>query len=292
LVNGGSCGYFSCGGLFRCYRSDFESCCCRNNFSGTIPQILIGGATAFSLYGYGKIENCLFNNNVSTSGASCLYLSASETSGGNQMGIRADIINTTFANNTGTSGQVIRSHNASNCFFRNSIIYNNGSNTPFTFTGALGGPGLSNTISQGGQISGINTDPLLNPDFTLQAASSAIDSGNNTYVSAGVVYDLLGNARVHNTTVDKGAFEYDVALGMSSFVDNVAFKLFPNPTNDRVNVVIDEEVSKITVFSLSGMELLSTVEKSFSIRNLSSGIYLLSMELKDGSKGVKKLIKQ
>ncbi|GFD76872.1 hypothetical protein KUL113_62920 [Tenacibaculum sp. KUL113] len=55
-------------------------------------------------------------------------------------------------------------------------------------------------------------DPLFTDiatdDFTIQSSSPAIDSGDNSKVPTSIVADLAGNVRIHNTTVDRGSYEF------------------------------------------------------------------------------------
>lgn len=48
---------------------------------------------------------------------------------------------------------------------------------------------------------------LTNADWSLGAASLALNFGDNSLVPVGITNDLAGNARIVNTTVDAGAFE-------------------------------------------------------------------------------------
>lgn len=283
--------YFAGGVNYQGFRLDLDSCIIRNNFSGTNSQILIAGAGGFNWNGISEIKNCLFNNNTSTSGASCLYLSASTANGGTQNSISVDVINSTFSNNTGTSGNTIKTDNGSNTRFKNCIIYNNGSTAPFAIAGTLGGPSLQNTISEGGQISGINSNPLLTPNFTLQSGSPAIDSGSNTLI-INMPYDLNGNARIVNSTVDKGAYEYDAALSNSDFDSTKAFTIYPNPTNGDIYIQSTEEIAKVIIYSLDGRVLLETQNTFLQIHDFPSGVYVLSLEDNFEKKSIQKIIKK
>jgi hypothetical protein len=65
-------------------------------------------------------------------------------------------------------------------------------------------------------VSIIDADPLFvdapNGDLRLLQGSTAIDTGNNAAVPAGITTDLAGNPRILNGTVDLGAYEGFVAL--------------------------------------------------------------------------------
>lgn len=283
-------GYFSGGVNNQSYTANFDSCIVRNNFSGTNSQFLIAGANGYNWIANSEIKNCLFNNNTSTSGSSCLYLTASTTNSGNQNGINVDVINTTFASNSGSSGYVIRTDNGSNVRIKNSIIYNNGSATPFNITGTLGGPALTNTISQGGQISGQNVNPLLNSDFTLQTSSPAINSGNNASLPANTDFDLAGNSRIVNTTVDLGAYEYDANLANPNFDSFSDFAVYPNPAKNSINIQSAEPILKVTLYSIQGREMFTTNQSHIDISDLANGIYFMTVKTNKGS-GSKKFLK-
>jgi hypothetical protein len=281
--------YYAGGLNSQYYTATIESCIVRNNFSGTNAQFLISGASGYDWIANCTISNSLFHNNTSN-GPSCLYLSASLANGGNATGINATIINSTFSNNTGLSGNVIRTDNGTNSSFRNSIIYGNGSATPINSTGA-GTALLLNTISQGGQISGINSNPNFTPDYKLQLGSPAIDAGNNSHLPVNTNFDLSGNSRIVNTTVDMGAYEYDVALNNTSFQAFKEFKVYPNPASNEIFIDCNESLSDVKLFSFDGKLLLETQNKHLSIQQIPSGIYLLVLETESGQIGNQKIIK-
>jgi hypothetical protein len=284
-------GYFAGGVNNQTFSANLESCIIRDNHSASNAQILIAGANGYSWYGNSEIKNCLFYNNTSGSGSSCLYLSASATNGGNQNGINVDVINTTFSGNTGISGNTIRTDNGSNTRFKNCIIYGNGSTTPFSINGTLGGPSLQHTISQGGQISGINNNPNLKSDYTLNPGSPAIDAGNNSYVPSALNLDLNGNPRIVNTTVDIGAFEYDPSLSNENFDSFNTFSIFPNPVNNEITIKSNEEIEKIEIHSLLGQKVSSYFSAKADVTDLPSGIYLITVQTSEGKIGTKKMIK-
>lgn len=281
--------YYSGGVNSQYFSAKFESCIVRNNFSGTNAQFLIAGANGYDWIGTCTISNSLFHNNYSN-GPSCIYISASFNNSGNASGISANIINSTFSNNTGLNGNVIRTDNGSNSFFKNCIIYNNGSLAPFNSTGT-GNSSLLNTISQGGQISGINTNPNLTSEYKLSTSSPAIDAGNNSYLPANTNFDLAGNSRIVNTTVDLGAYEYDAALNSNTFSAFKEFKVYPNPTSNEIFIYCNESLVAVKLVSYDGKLLLESQNKHLSIHNFPSGVYFLILETESGQIGNQKIIK-
>ncbi|WP_053002358.1 beta strand repeat-containing protein [Kordia jejudonensis] len=194
----------------RDFTGNFTNCVIKNNYSLNSSAFQYQGSTGQGYNAYGTITNSLFYNNTSVNGSSCLSLIASTANGGNTGGMNVSVINSTFANNTGLSGSVVEMAQASNSRIRNSIIYNNGSTTPFTITAS--GSTVSNSIVEGGQQSATDVDPLFanltENQIILQTGSPAIDTGDNSYIPSTIINDLNGRNRYVNTTVDMGAFEY------------------------------------------------------------------------------------
>ena len=208
---------------------NFKSCIVRNNYSDTQSAFLFAGSQQFTQYSRGSVVNSLFHGNVSGSSASCIRLVTS--SGGNTTGIDVDIINTTFAKNTGNLGNVIKMERAANSRIKNSIIFDNGSISPFSIT--TSGSSVSNSIVQGGQSGGMTSDPLYtdaaNNDFTLQAGSNAIDGGSSADVPSDITEDLAGNTRISGGAVDMGAYETAVPQYTLTLNANNG-TITPNPT--------------------------------------------------------------
>ncbi|EDP95545.1 choice-of-anchor Q domain-containing protein [Kordia algicida OT-1] len=195
------------------YQVDFINSKIRSNY-GSLSSIVLyfgqNGATSS-----GKIVNCLFTNNttpVSRNIGSCLWIGRLN---GPASVVQLDVVNTTFTDNSGQSGQVITTTGAPELSnINNSIIYGNGSNTPLDFNTAPF-PAVNNSIVEGGQEGGINLDPLFTSatDFTLQLTSPAINAGNNAFVPVDITEDIDGNQRIFDTTVDLGAYEFNANCG-------------------------------------------------------------------------------
>ncbi|NQY28649.1 MAG: fibronectin type III domain-containing protein, partial [Flavobacteriaceae bacterium] len=206
----------------RYFIGNFTNCIVKNNYSVNSSAFQYYGSTGEGYNAYGTISNSLFYNNTSLNGASCMSLIASTANSGNTSGIDVTVVNSTFANNNGSNGSVVEMAQASNSKIRNTIIYNNGSTTPFTITTA--GSVVSNSIIEGGQQSAIDADPLFvnaaTNQFILNTGSPAIDTGANSYIPNTILTDISGGNRYVNSIVDMGAFEYG-NLDCSSIPTNI-----------------------------------------------------------------------
>lgn len=278
---------------------DFQNCIVRDNYSAGIGNFLFYGSNGYGIYNHGSLENCLFYNNSAVQ-SSCVYIGTSTSGGGDLGSADVQIINSTFAKNNGSNGNVFTFANVSPTIvnFKNTIIYDNGSTTPFnltagvypTFYNSIGVPATQSTSN-----SNTNSDPLFtnatSNDFTLQMGSPAIDSGNNSYVS--VTEDLLGNQRIYNTTVDRGAYEYGSSvLSNEDFLNENTFVIYPNPVQNELNIQSNFEIRSIEIYSLDGKLVLQSTQNILNVQSLESGIYLMKIENNKGGISTKKFIKE
>ncbi|WP_206539804.1 choice-of-anchor Q domain-containing protein, partial [Psychroserpens damuponensis] len=214
---------------------DFENCIIRDNYSVGNQNLDYGASGTYSNSRYGSLINCAIYNNESVNAASVVRLSAS---GGNGSVCRVNIINTTITKNSSGINKAMSLNNVSYCKIQNSIIYDNDGFQPIEQSGNA--PTSNNNIVQGAQLSGNPSDPLFTNstanDFTLQSISPAVDAGNVSYMPSHITTDVLGHARVYNTDIDMGAYEYNPTLGVSNVtgIDN-QIKLYPNPAISILN---------------------------------------------------------
>jgi trimeric autotransporter adhesin len=267
---------------------NFESCIFKNNFSTQNAQVLFLGSNGYGQVHNGKMINCLFHNNTSVNGPSSVYFFTSTANGGSSTGLNIDVINSTFTSNTGVSGNVLRFDNSPRIALINSIIYDNGSVSPIQGSSFYQS---SYSIIEGGAMSGTNVNPLLDSQFKLSTGSPAIDTGFDAIVPAGIVNDLAGNNRFVGT-VDKGAYEYDAALSNQDFTSSSSFVVYPNPATDIINIQSEEEIVKVMLYSLDGRVLIETQNTILQIRDLPSGIYIISLENNVGKKSIQKIVKK
>lgn len=159
---------------------------------------------------------------------------------------------------------------------------------------AIGQSSFSN-INAANLTNTSNADPLFTStsDFTLQAGSPAIDSGDNSLVPSGIATDLAGNDRIFNTTVDMGVYEFGSTLDVDNFEAQVSeFKIYPNPTSNVLNVKMNESFNKAEIFNIQGQKVLESNTKNLNVSNLSSGLYLIQIEATNGVTQTKRFIKQ
>lgn len=136
------------------------------------------------------------------------------------------------------------------------------------------------------------TNPNLNPAFQLSTGSYAIDTGDNSLVTT--TNDLLGNQRIFNNTVDRGAFEFGSTLHMDDNVFNLrSISVFPNPATLVLNIKMKQGSFKHgVIYSIIGQYILKTESKTIDVSHLKSGLYLIKIKTEEGHTVTKRFIKR
>lgn len=69
-------------------------------------------------------------------------------------------------------------------------------------------------------------------------------------------------------------------------------KISPNPTDKYINVQSNQEISKIRIINTNGQSILETTAFNINVEKFSSGIYFMTIELKNGTTENRKFIKK
>jgi LruC domain-containing protein len=243
IKNGYNPGHY--GGGVRIYEGGtLQNCIIENN------QARDGGGVAIDKDGY--VLNCIIRNNKADNNSgngygggvrllydgqvrNCLiYGNTSEKYGGGiNIWIGGEVLNTTIVNNTAPHGAGIRTRNLGKVF--NSIIYfNNGDNwqvsgSGYHYKNCATTPALGSAYSD----NCITDDPLFIDTYHLQSSSPMKDAGINIPWWMTGSYDLDGNDRIIDGTVDIGCYELPTAAPPDTDGDGVADADddFPNDLN-------------------------------------------------------------
>jgi parallel beta-helix repeat protein len=128
-----------------------------------------------------------------------------------------------------------------------------------------------------------------NEDYTLSAASPAIDAGSTLTIQ---IDDFQGNLR-DDGIPDIGAYEYFNQLSIDN-LERINLRIYPNPVNENLYIRSENQnVNNVTIIDITGKQVLSCsiIEgNKLDVSNLKPGLYLLN--IKDGNNNivVKKLI--
>lgn len=238
------------GGLRLANGATVQNCIIKNN------QSIDGGGIAIDASG-GYVLNCIIKDNEAVWGGgirlfggevrNCLITgnSAIGHGGGVNIYTAGNLYNCTITNNESPDGGGVRLWNVSNV--GNNIIYNN---TPTNLISTGGGNNIFNNYTSDPQFVGAN-------DFHLQLGSAAIDAGlNDSWMTTS--FDLDGNNRIYNATVDIGCYEYNVPIP-TTFVpdDNFEQALIDlgydvGPLDDYVPTA---NISSITTLNINAIQV-------------------------------------
>ncbi|MEP5935975.1 MAG: T9SS type A sorting domain-containing protein, partial [Winogradskyella arenosi] len=96
------------------------------------------------------------------------------------------------------------------------------------------------------------------------------------------------------TSIDATAsFSADCsALSVDDFTFNVEVSLYPNPTTSVLNIKMDSNLKRATIYSTLGAIVLETTSKTIATANLKSGFYLIRIEDENGNIATNRFIKE
>lgn len=244
-----------------------RNCLIRNN------QARDGGGVAID--NSGMVENCVIRNNTASNNGSsgygggvrmlsggitrgCLiYDNASVQYGGGINIWDAGVIqNCTVVFNTAPNGAGVRCRNAS--VMENSIVYNNvGANFTVSGSGQIFGTNLTTPATPSGTT--ITADPqFLNAaadNFRILHGSPAVDAGVFNVFMTGA-FDLDGNNRIFNSTVDLGAYEFTTTV-----------PTLESPLDAATDVPIDVNLTWQSVMLANSYNLQVSTNPSFPVGN-------------------------
>ncbi|KAA5536678.1 T9SS type A sorting domain-containing protein [Taibaiella lutea] len=160
------------------------------------------------------IVNCLFAQNIATISGAALYNTGSISIGAS----RPEVVNCTMVQNrAGTNGSGIYNTSYAVADVSNTIIWGNSSGI---YNAATSSINTKYSLIQGYPASAASflidgtTDPLFidtaGGNYQLQSTSPCVNAGRNDSIPSGIITDLASHARIYNTTVDMGAYEFGV----------------------------------------------------------------------------------
>ncbi|HTN35721.1 MAG TPA: T9SS type A sorting domain-containing protein, partial [Arachidicoccus sp.] len=199
------------------------------NFSSSpiLANVIISGNSAYGGGGMEYRQSQIDLTNVVISGNTV----ASQGGGMDNVLTTGTLTNVTISGNSASSGGGINNLGSS-LIFNNSIIWGNNGNDNgneiyhFAFTSIPASINLNYSLyrNREGEIDIVNdggtilTDHVytVSPEFVdsaggdyrLSAGSPAIDAGNTSLLAVDDTFDLSGNPRIVNSTVDLGAYEF------------------------------------------------------------------------------------
>ncbi len=151
--------------------------------------------------------------------------------------------------------------------------------------------------------------------FAVSNTGTILFSGVEFGATTGTMYDLANlstpvysspvNSEINHIRFTKNKAYAFIRNGIvSADVNNltnvnsikeIAINIYPNPTNNSLNIqnIIDSDVTKIQLYSITAELMLDEKNTTnINVENLSKGMYIIQIEMKDGSVGRAKFIKE
>ena len=130
-------------------------------------------------------------------------------------------------------------------------------------------------------------------NYHLKSGSQAINAGSD-FVNNIVSRDIEGNSRPSEAKYDIGAYEFGAVLLVKD-INQPIIKIYPNPASEYFYILDDSRnnvnYSKITIETIEGKLVKSNFTgQKLSLDNISSGLFIIKIYLKDGSIIPKKLV--
>ena len=160
-----------------------------------------------------------------------------------------------------------------------------GTKDVFQFNLPPGQSMLSHTSGQQIDLVSFQVSNMPAGEMTFLLNSDPIAQG------AGGVLDSFYNANIDNTSTQDYFAGIDPALGTFTFptlgldqeaLDNIA--IYPNPASDVLHIQVPFSSGRMTVYSLTGQQMIVTaLQEQLDVSSLARGIYLLELDLEEGT---------
>lgn len=122
----------------------------------------------------------------------------------------------------------------------------------------------------------------------LKNSNVAANSDPNTASSITSACQSLRSGQAEDYSVN-------IALGALATVEvrkNSVLKIYPNPTNDMVNIQTTEKIEKYEVCNVAGQKVAEGTNNSINMNGFSAGTYVIKIQTKDKKIITEKIIKK
>ena len=204
-------------------------------------------------------------------------------------------INSIFYNNTATEGnQVYINHDASVCTPGNDPHFIN-----CDLLGGMDSIKVRNNENFGGLFeNNLDTIPLFinesSNNYSLQNNSPIINKGKSDSIGFEIPqYDLAGNIRIFNDTIDIGAYENQFITKINTINNLSNITVFPNPTKALINIKANS-IKKVEIYNSVG-KLVKVVSGNYNNLTLdlnknTKGIYFVKISTNSAIKTTKLIL--
>jgi hypothetical protein len=130
--------------------------------------------------------------------------------------------------------------------------------------------GVSYVVVLGSYGDGGATDDLI-------ISTAGVSEASTSYY-----YDMTDNTWYYTTATPMVRMNFDPSVGVNEVENNLGLRVFPNPSNEVINISINKEVSaSLTLLDVSGKvvktQSLNGISTSINTASLNSGVYFVTI---------------
>lgn len=124
-------------------------------------------------------------------------------------------------------------------------------------------------------------------NWSLAQNSPLVDKGNDLYLDANMIIDLLGRVRTYGMNPDLGAYEYNPTQSSVDIYKETSFQITQTIDN-QIEIRGIEERFSVQVFDIAGKQLLSKqAVGETTVQLQQKGVYLIQVTTNRGTDAVK-----
>lgn len=122
-------------------------------------------------------------------------------------------------------------------------------------------------------------------DYHMRVRLSTVGPNHATWDKACDVSQYYGETEDYTLSIVEDLNTLDIASNK--------VQISPNPVVDVLNISDSDSIESIAIVDLSGKEILKTKSKSsINVKGLANGVYVIKMQMKDGTNRSQKIIKK
>jgi hypothetical protein len=109
-----------------------------------------------------------------------------------------------------------------------------------------------------------------------------ISTAGVSEASTSYYYDMTDNTWYYTTSTPMVRMNFDPSVGVNEVENNLGLRVFPNPSNEVINISLNKEVSaSLTLLDVSGKvvktQALNGISTSINTASLNSGVYFVTI---------------
>ena len=177
---------------------------------------------------------------------------------------------------------------ASNLAYATSTVVNNWKHIVYTFEESTRNAKIyvNGVLANSGNFQ--NWQTQNNQSFYLGSLFGA---------NAGKYFGYIDDLKVYNRALSaneiNSLYLNNTILSSQNFnQNNLQVTLYPNPTNDVLNIEMFNEVKSIEIYNIQGRKVIFSTQNQINVSDLESGIYMIRIQDTNNAIATKKFVKQ